>query len=186
MVVSQLNSDGQRLYCLMVENTHTQTHTHTHTHTHTQTKQNKQKKKNKKKKKRAFLLFTSILSLFSALALLSGIHFKKGIHSLVISILLSIQHVCSAYSKNRYNSGIVLCNKVRILTLPGEVDILTLRDDSGIAPTHNRDKVKITIIVHVFVISFLLLTVNETFVNFLRIWKYNNFFRIWKYNKRIN
>ena len=34
--------------------------------------------------------------------------------------------ICSAQSENRYNSGIVL-RKVRILTLSGEVIILTLR-----------------------------------------------------------
>ena len=35
-------------------------------------------------------------------------------------------YICSAQSENRYNSGIVL-RKVRILTLLGEVGILTLR-----------------------------------------------------------
>ena len=37
-----------------------------------------------------------------------------------------IIYICSALSKNRDNSGIVL-HKVIILTLPGEVGILTLR-----------------------------------------------------------
>ena len=35
-------------------------------------------------------------------------------------------YICSAQSENRYNSGIVL-RKVGILTLSGEVGILTLR-----------------------------------------------------------
>ena len=37
-----------------------------------------------------------------------------------------IMYICSAQSENRYNSGIVL-RKVGILTLSGEVGILTLR-----------------------------------------------------------
>ena len=37
-----------------------------------------------------------------------------------------LSYICSAQSENRYNSGIVL-RKVGILTLSGEVGILTLR-----------------------------------------------------------
>ena len=37
-----------------------------------------------------------------------------------------MEHICSAQSENRYNSGIVL-RKVGILALLGEVGILTLR-----------------------------------------------------------
>ena len=41
--------------------------------------------------------------------------------------LLNRLCICSAQSENRYNSGIVL-RKVGILTLSGEVGILTLRN----------------------------------------------------------
>ena len=37
-----------------------------------------------------------------------------------------MKYICSAQSENRYNSGIVL-RKVGMLTLSGEVGILTLR-----------------------------------------------------------
>ena len=40
--------------------------------------------------------------------------------------ILRWHYICSAQSENRYNSGIVL-RKVGILTLSGEVGILTLR-----------------------------------------------------------
>ena len=59
-------------------------------------------------------------------------------------------YICSAQSRNRYNSGIVL-RKVGILTLLRKVGILTLRktiselSNSGIvsAQSENRDKVRI-------------------------------------------
>ena len=44
----------------------------------------------------------------------------------VLFFSLRDKYICSAQSENRYNSGIVL-RKVGILTLPGEVGILTLR-----------------------------------------------------------
>ena len=63
--------------------------------------------------------------------------------------------ICSAQSKNWDNSGIVL-RKVRILTLPGEVEILTLHKtvpEFLLRKVGNEDKVRISIVVHLFVIS---------------------------------
>ena len=45
---------------------------------------------------------------------------------IIADIYIIYIYICSAQSENRYNSGIVL-RKVGILTLSGEVGILTLR-----------------------------------------------------------
>ena len=65
-----------------------------------------------------------------------SIHYSKDMTGLksvtprfsliLVQFLSRAIYICSAQSKNRNNSGIVL-RKVRILTLPDEVVILTLR-----------------------------------------------------------
>ena len=68
-----------------------------------------------------------------------------------------------------YDSGIVL-RKVRILFAQRCENSYFAQDDYGIVPAQNRnrDKVRIPIIVHAFVISFFM-AVNHTFAKLFRI-----------------